>query len=74
MASFFIKLSTWGTNQPQIIDERTLAQAERGENYLNPDDFDYLCEAENAHDAVERYFDHDFSVYVFDVIAESEHP
>jgi hypothetical protein len=74
MKSFYIKLSTWGTAVPQIIDEEAMEQAGRGANYLNPDEFDYLCEAETAQDAEDYYFDNDFRVYVFDRLAESMHP
>lgn len=73
MTSFYIKLSTWGTSQPQIIDDEALYQAERGMNYLNADDFDYLCEAETAREAEQFYWEA-FSQNVFDHIAEANHP
>lgn len=39
----------------QIIDAETLRQAEHGKNYLNPNDFMFLCEAENMHEAEQYY-------------------
>ena len=73
MTAFFINMSTWGTPNPQIIDDEVMCQSERGKNYLNPDDFDFLCEAETARDAEKFYFE-EFSNYVFDHIAECTHP
>ena len=73
MKNFYIQISTYETETPNIIDEATLEQAERGENYLNPDDFTFLCEAENASAANEFYFD-EISRAFFERYAEANHP
>lgn len=73
MTSFFVKLSTWGTAAPHIIDDEAMYQAERGLNYLNPNDYDYLCEADSLHDAEEYYAD-ELSNAIFTAIAEAAHP
>lgn len=71
--TYFIKITTWGTDMPQIIDEETLQQAERGGNYLNPDDYDFLCEADCIEDA-EDYYSEALSDEIFSRIAERDHP
>lgn len=73
MATYFIQLSTWGTNTPNIIDDETMYQAEHGMNYLDPDDFGYLCEADSMHDA-EEFYDEELSDAIFMAIAERDHP
>ena len=73
MESYFIKLSTYGTATPQIIDDEVMYQAEHGMNYLNPDEFDYLCEAECMRDAEEFYFEN-LSEMMFTKMAERNHP
>ena len=73
MKNFYIQISTYETETPNIIDEATLEQAERGENYLNPDDFTFLCEAESASAANEAYFD-EISKAFFERFAEALHP
>lgn len=70
---YYIQLSTWGSEAPNIIDAETMENAERGLNYLNPEDFNYLCEAACAHDALEFYFE-ELSKAYFDSIAEAMHP
>lgn len=52
MNRYYIDIRTYCTPQPHIIDEATLDQAERGGNYLNPDDFMLLCEAASMADAI----------------------
>lgn len=52
MANFYIN---YRSNEEQIIDERTLENAENGNNYLNPDDFMFLCEADSLEDAQDKY-------------------
>ena len=52
MANFYIN---YRINEEQIIDERTLEDAENGKNYLNPDDFMFLCEANSLEDAQDKY-------------------
>ena len=73
MKEFYIKMSTWGTATPNIIDDEAMYQAERGMNYLNPNDYDFLCEAECLHDAEEFYFE-ELSKQIFDCVAEAAHP
>lgn len=73
MTEFYIKMSTWGTATPNIIDDEAMSQAERGMNYLDPDDYDFLCEADTVHEAEDFYFDQ-LSSTVFDCMAEAMHP
>ena len=73
MTAYFIKTATWGTSTPNIIDDEAMYQAERGMNYLNPNDYDYLCDADTAHEAEEYYFEK-LSDHIFDHIAEAAHP
>lgn len=70
---YYIQLSTWGSETPNIIDAETMENAERGLNYLNPEDFNYLCEAGCLHDAEEFYFE-ELSEAIFDAYAEQFHP
>lgn len=73
MKSYYIRTATYGTNTPHIIDEEVMHQAERGMNYLNPDEFMHHCEADNMHDAEEQYWE-EFSQMAFDHEAEKDHP
>ena len=73
MKPYYIKTDTYGTGMPNIIDEETMYQAEHRMNYLNPDDYMFLCEADCMADAKEQYWD-EFSQLVNDKIAESCHP
>lgn len=73
MKAFFVSLSSWGTSTPHIIDETALEQAERGENYLDPNGFDFLCEAETMKEAFDFYFN-ELSEFYFGVLAEAQHP
>lgn len=43
----------FNTYDPQVIDEKTMEDAENGLNYLNPDDFMFLCEANTLEDAIQ---------------------
>lgn len=52
MANFYIN---YRINKEQIIDERTLEDAESGKKHLNPDDFMFLCEADSLEDAQDKY-------------------
>lgn len=72
MTNYYCKTSLWGTESRCIIDEHTMEEAEQGKNYLNPDDFDFLCEAESMEEA-ERYYDKEQSDSIFDKIAEADH-
>lgn len=73
MREYYIRIDTYGTNTPHIIDEEAMYQAERGMNYLNPNDFMFHCEAECLHDAQEQYWE-DFSTMANDAVAERLHP
>lgn len=53
--NFFIHVETYGNNKPRIIDEKTLYKAERGRNDLDPDDYTFLCAAENKREAQAKY-------------------
>ena len=48
MTEFYIN---YKIDDEQIIDLATLEAAENGKNYLNPDDFMFLCEANNIEEA-----------------------
>lgn len=73
MRDYYIRISTYGTNEPDIIDDEAIYQAERGMNYLTVDDFMFLCEAECLHDAKDQYWN-EFSKIAFDDYAERLHP
>lgn len=73
MKEYYIRVSTYGTNAPHIIDEEAMYQAEKGMNYLNPDEFMFYCEADCLHDAKEQYWE-EFSEMSFDKEAERMHP
>ena len=70
---FYIRILTYGTSTPHIIDEETLHQAELGNSYLNPDDFMHLCEAHTMEEAIE-YHDEERSRAMNDMYAERLHP
>lgn len=55
--SYYIKLSTWGEVEPEIIDDEQMRQAELGLTDRDPDDYDYLCEAETLREAYRGYWD-----------------
>lgn len=73
MKQYYIRVSTYGTNAPHIIDEEAMYQAERGMNYLNPEEFMLLSEGECLHDAEEQYWE-EFSEMANDKEAERMHP
>lgn len=49
--AYFVDITRLNDSQAPIIDEATLDAAERGENYLNPDDFILHGEFESPEDA-----------------------
>jgi len=73
MTAWYIKDSTYGTNEPHIVDEKAIDQAEHGMNYLNADEFTFLCEADCLDDAKEYYWEV-FSRMANDYMAEYLHP
>jgi hypothetical protein len=73
MKTYYIRIETWGTTTPDIIDEEAMYQAERRMNYLNPDDYMFLCDAQNMAEATETYWE-EFSKAAFDAEAERLHP
>lgn len=52
MTNFYIN---YRSKSELIIDQETLEDAESGKNYLNPDDFMFLCEADSLEDAQDKY-------------------
>ena len=72
MKEYYIRIATYGTNVPHIVDEEAMYQAERGINHLNPDEFMFLCEADCLHDAKEQYWE-EFSQMANDAVAERMH-
>ena len=73
MKEYYIRISTYGTNKPHIIDEEGMYQAERGMNCLNSNEFMFLCEGSCLHDA-EEYYWKEFSEMALDEEAERLHP
>lgn len=73
MKPYYIRTETYGSAKPHIIDEETMYQAEHGMNYLNPDDFMFLCEDENMAGAKEQYWE-EFGQLANDRFAELMHP
>ena len=73
MKEYYIRIQTLGTNLPDIIDEEAMYQAEQGMNYLNPDEYMFLCEAEHMFAAKEFYME-EFSRMANDMVAEHRHP
>ena len=73
MKEFYIRIETYATPNPHIVDEEQMYQAERGMNYLNPDEFMFLCEADNLHEAHEFAME-EFSTAANDAFAERLHP
>ena len=73
MREYYIRIATYGEGAPHIIDEEAMYQAERGMNYLNPDDFMFLCEADCMAEAKEYYME-EFSKMANDKEAERLHP
>ena len=73
MKTYYIRIDTWATPNPHIIDEEAMYQAERRMNYLNPDDFMYLCDADCLAEAKEYYWE-EFSRGANDAEAERIHP
>lgn len=52
MANFYIN---YRSDEEQIINEKTLEDAENGKNCLDPNDFMFLCEAETLKNAQDKY-------------------
>lgn len=73
MGEYYIRIATYGTPFPDIIDDETMFQAEIGMNYLDPEEFMYLCDGDSMHDAEEQYFE-EFSQMSNDEFAEKMHP
>lgn len=55
--AYFVDVNQLNDAQAAIIDEATLDAAERGENYLNPDDFIFHGEYESIDDARQALWD-----------------
>jgi len=69
MNEYYIRISTYGTNTPHIVD---LAAIE-GMNYLDAENFMFHCEAKNMEEAEKIYWE-EFSRLAFDMQAERMHP
>ena len=55
MREWYIRTETYGTTQPHIVDEEAMYQAERGMNYINPNEFIYLCDADCLAEAIDYH-------------------
>lgn len=73
MREYYIRIATYGTNTPHIIDEEIMHQAECGMINRNPDEFMFLCEGECLSDAMGQYWE-EFSQMANDQQAERCHP
>ncbi len=73
MNNYYVNIFTYCTSTPHIIDEETMLQAERGENYMNPEDFMFLCEAPSMVEAIECH-DEERSRHLNDIEGERYHP
>lgn len=73
MTTYYISMKTWDNLDAIIIDEATLEAAEHGLNYLNPDDFTFLCEADSMEQAKEIWAK-EWNQMVGDRLMEANHP
>ena len=73
VSEYFIRIDTYGTQCPDIINAETMVKAMDGLNYLNPDDYEHLCWAEDELNAENYYFE-ELSELIFTRIAERDHP
>lgn len=55
MISFDIRIETYGTKMPDIVPSSVIDAAERGENYLNPDEYMYFGDFENIEAAMQQH-------------------
>ena len=55
MKSYDIKIQSYGTLGPEIVESSLVDAAERGENYLNPEEFMHWGEFESLEDALQAY-------------------
>lgn len=55
--AYFIDITQLNDPDAPIIDEATLDAAERGENYLNPDDFIFHGEYADIEEARQAHWD-----------------
>ncbi len=61
---YYFKTADYGESSVSIIDEQTLLKAEQGLNYLNPEEYSFLCEAEDMTEAQSYYWNVEFQSYV----------
>lgn len=73
MNCYYIRIESWGTSSPHIIDDEAMSLAELGMNYLTPDDFMFLCEAGSMAEAEEFYWE-EASRAANDAFGERLHP
>lgn len=74
MSAYFCRISDYGKSTMNIIDEKTLIAAENGENYLDAEDYNFLCEANSIEEADKYYWEVEFNEYVGGLMAERDHP
>ena len=55
MISFDIRIATYGTKTPDIVLSSVIDAAERGENYLNPDEYMYFGDFESIEAATQHH-------------------
>lgn len=56
MKSYDIKIESYGTMNPVIVESSLVDAAERGENYMNPDEFMHWGEFETLEDALQAHY------------------
>ena len=73
MKTYYINMNTIDQYDAHIIDDAALEAAERGGNYLNADDFMFLCDAESFEQAKAIWVE-EWNQSVFNREAEKHHP
>ena len=73
MKAWYIKSADYREYNAHIIDEDIMKQAEQGKNYLNPDDYDFLCDASSADEARKIHLD-ERSAMLNQEFGEWDHP
>lgn len=55
MKSFDIRIETYGTKAPDIVESSVVDAAEQGKNYLNPAEFMYLGDFDDINAAFQHH-------------------
>ena len=63
MKSYDIKIQSYGTLDPEIVESSLVDAAERGENYLNPEEFMHYGEFESLEDALQAHYNEAAELY-----------